>query len=174
MATQCANPQCGYDNLCASVNPFCPVCGEPLPSADRLALKLVDRDLGLEFWIARDTLIGRAAEGVDLSGLTHSQVVSRSHAFIRWDANYSTYTVTDVNSRNGTLLNGFALTPGIAYALGDGDRLQLGRDGLVEMAVLVGASAGSPVACNHKAAPPAAEMPSTRTQNAVLPIHRNA
>lgn len=51
--------------------------------------------------------------------------VSRDHALI-------TYTegalfIEDLNSTNGTRINGFQLTPGQSYRLRDGDELEFGR-----------------------------------------------
>jgi len=52
--------------------------------------------------------------------------VSRLHAEIQYDAPLSVYTLTDLHSSNGTLLNGFALNGGQPARLEFGSRIQLG------------------------------------------------
>jgi pSer/pThr/pTyr-binding forkhead associated (FHA) protein len=51
--------------------------------------------------------------------------VSRRHALITYEN--ETLFLTDLNSTNGTRINGFQLTPGRSYRLRDGDELEFGR-----------------------------------------------
>lgn len=51
--------------------------------------------------------------------------VSRRHALITYDD--GALHIEDLESTNGTRINGFELTPGKAYRLRDGDELEFGR-----------------------------------------------
>jgi len=51
--------------------------------------------------------------------------VSREHALITCED--GALYLEDLNSTNGTRINGFQLTPGRAYRLRDGDELEFGR-----------------------------------------------
>ncbi len=66
-------------------------------------------------------LIGKEVppEEIKISGGT----VSRIHARLRADE--GTYTITDLGSKNGTSVNGRALTPGEAYVLHDRDEIAI-------------------------------------------------
>jgi pSer/pThr/pTyr-binding forkhead associated (FHA) protein len=77
-------------------------------------------------------LVGRAdADGqvqpeLDLNpydGLRNG--VSRKHASIVYED--ETLYIEDLNSTNGTRINGYQLTPGKLYRLRDGDELEFGR-----------------------------------------------
>ncbi len=69
--------------------------------------------------------VSGCTQRVDLNQF-HAQSlgVSRQHALIRWDS--VEYTLEDLDSCNGTLLNGNPLLPGQTYPLHSGDHLQLG------------------------------------------------
>ena len=68
-----------------------------------------------------DFLLGKSGncDGV----LDFSEEVSREHARISWTDGH--YTVTDLNSLNGTFLNGSRLASGEPYLLHEGDRIGL-------------------------------------------------
>ncbi|MAG35532.1 MAG: hypothetical protein CL878_04705 [Dehalococcoidia bacterium] len=71
------------------------------------------------------TLIGRVST-CDM--VLHDQSVSRRHAEITREA--SGYIVRDIESSNGTFVNGRRLRPGEAQTLRDGDTLRLGSSDL--------------------------------------------
>jgi hypothetical protein len=58
--------------------------------------------------------------------------VSRRHAQITYDAANRTYWITDLNSSNGTRLNGAPLVPGQARPLADGASISLGPNVVVQ------------------------------------------
>ncbi|MGH2536467.1 MAG: FHA domain-containing protein [Candidatus Promineifilaceae bacterium] len=63
---------------------------------------------------------------VDLSGDQGAEYgVSRLHAVLQISA--GRVTITDLESKNGTLLNQHRLAPGAPFPLEDGDELHLGR-----------------------------------------------
>jgi len=67
-------------------------------------------------------LIGRdanAASGVIVS----NPKISRLHC--RIDCTENGYFITDLNSRNGTMLNGEIITPGLPYSITDGDMISI-------------------------------------------------
>lgn len=66
-----------------------------------------------------------------------SQYVSKRHALIR--LSQQGYTVADLNSSNGTLVNGQRITLAV---LKDGDRIELGAEALVFSDPVAGAPAG--------------------------------
>ncbi|HML20023.1 MAG TPA: FHA domain-containing protein [Aggregatilinea sp.] len=53
--------------------------------------------------------------------------VSRRHATIVQDNEHKALYIEDLNSTNGTRINGFALEPNRRYRLRDGDEVELGR-----------------------------------------------
>lgn len=55
-----------------------------------------------------------------------SNGVSRSHAAIAPQAN-GEFTLMDLGSRNGTMLNGNVLEPHQSYTVKDGDEIHIGR-----------------------------------------------
>ena len=55
--------------------------------------------------------------------LAFNDEISREHCRITWHE--GTYTIEDLNSTNGTLLNGEMLMPGQEYTLHAGDSLRL-------------------------------------------------
>jgi len=68
-------------------------------------------------------VIGRGAE-CDLR--LDQPAVSRRHAEIRWDGQHC--VLVDLNSTNGTFVNGEMLPPGAPRRLRPGDRVRLGRE----------------------------------------------
>ncbi|MDJ0588788.1 MAG: FHA domain-containing protein [Pleurocapsa sp. MO_226.B13] len=54
--------------------------------------------------------------------------MSRFHAYILWDNRLNSFTISDDNSTNGTILNGRVLNPLQSYPLHPGDRLEFGRE----------------------------------------------
>lgn len=53
--------------------------------------------------------------------------VSRWHAAIHYDDTEGVLYIEDMNSTNGTRLNGFQIEPGRRYRLRNGDEIELGR-----------------------------------------------
>lgn len=65
---------------------------------------------------------------VDLSEVGAADLgVSRTHALLQYDSNNEGIYITDLNSTNGTFVNGFKLPPNARTRLRDGDELQLGH-----------------------------------------------
>ena len=83
----------------------------------------------------KQVVLGRKTEGetkpiVDLTSLNgYAMGVSRHHVVIR--SNDKGYVIMDLNSSNGTWLDGKILTPAEPYDLHSGATLQLGRLKLV-------------------------------------------
>lgn len=71
---------------------------------------------------------------IDVTGLAHASIVSRSHAYLYWDNSQQTYMVID-DSRNGSYLNGKLLARGAPHPLKKGDELQLGQEQLIRLQV---------------------------------------
>lgn len=156
MATNvCREPQCEYFNRPLPDNAkVCPCCGSalsngvsppqnypkpPVPSRPpRPVLKLVHTPSGREFYFSEeDGYIGRRGQTnkiipkIDVTGISHEGIVSRTHARVYWDRSQNAYMIVDSESRNGTFLNGMPLKRGDNYPLNHGDSLQLGQDNLV-------------------------------------------
>jgi len=112
------------------------------PRPVRPVLKLIHTITGREFpLLAEEGYIGRRSQihgtpGIDLLGIPHERVVSRSHARVFWDWNKNSYMILDT-SRNGCYLNGNQLSQGVNYPLSNGDSLQLGQEGLVQFKIVV-------------------------------------
>jgi MFS family permease len=68
-------------------------------------------------------------QGINVSNLPHSEVVSRNHAQIKFDGN--DYYIQDMGSSNGTYINKYPLLPGIWYKLGPGVKIGLGKRDLI-------------------------------------------
>jgi CheY-like chemotaxis protein len=80
--------------------------------------------------VQTELLIGRPSpdqtifNGFDLTPYRGAELgVSRRHAMIRWEGNH--LVIVDLNSDNGTILNGLRLQPEIPYRLSDGDTLYI-------------------------------------------------
>lgn len=124
-----ACPKCGTFNR--QVARFCRHCGytyvPPLPPI----LALV-RPEGARWQFplgSADILIGRRGGelpvDLDTSFYDPEGYVSRNHA--RISANQRRYHVTDIESANGTFVNGERLQPQVSRPLRHGDRIRLGR-----------------------------------------------
>ncbi len=78
----------------------------------------------------KSSLVGRSPEcAINLSRLSGNDVVSRRHAnIVRRDDGY---WLTDENSANGTIVDGFTLNPKETVRLRDRCQIQFGEDGPV-------------------------------------------
>ncbi len=124
-------------------SPYIQPTPAPPPRSVRPVLKLIHTTTGREFlfsgeegYIGRRSQIHGTIPEIDLVGIPHENVVSRSHARVFWDWNQNTYMIVDT-SRNGSYLNGNPFSQGVNYRLSHGDSLQLGQDGLVCFTVLL-------------------------------------
>ena len=81
----------------------------------------------------RETIVGRTdgktfTADLDLSPLGAATLgVSRVHAALAYDARRGIMTISDMNSMNGTFLNGLRLQPQEIHDLQPGDQLRFGR-----------------------------------------------
>ncbi|RMF80846.1 MAG: FHA domain-containing protein [Chloroflexi bacterium] len=108
--------------------------GRYFADSSGIVLHLRDDDESLHISIPDegDVIVGRASPEsdnrphIDLSAYGAAEHgVSRSHASLKRSGN--SLVVTDLNSTNGTLLNGQKLHPGEVRILRDGDTLQFGN-----------------------------------------------
>jgi len=77
---------------------------------------------GMDYDIrAEETLIGRNPT-TDITLLDEG--ISREHALILWDSESGEFTIEDLQSTNGTKVNGKRVR---SAALGDGDEIQVGH-----------------------------------------------
>lgn len=111
----------------------------PVPPADQVAppwrilfhvgtenRTTIGLQISAEMLVGRSDTGGDAAPDLDLMPLDGQRSgVSRRHALITYEG--ETLFLTDLNSTNGTRINGFQLTPGRSYRLRDGDELEFGR-----------------------------------------------
>ena len=100
----------------------------------RLVLKVPDTAQMISVPLADRLVIGRGDNGrnpdIDLTQLDGVRFgISRSHAAITYDE--TQLYVEDLNSTNGTRINGYRLDSGRTYRLRNGDELELGRLRLV-------------------------------------------
>jgi hypothetical protein len=98
------------------------------------------RDSGV---IGRQNLTNGTRPEIDLTGLPHAEVISRTHAHLFWDEQRSSYMVID-DSRNGSYLNGELLPRGAPHPICQGDELQLGQDRLICLRVKLKQPASQP------------------------------
>lgn len=82
--------------------------------------------------IALPALIGRQSGGTanfphHNNGIFSNSLMSRKHAEIRMES-YGQLVVEDLESSNGTFLNGEQITPRIPYRLNNGDIIQFGSE----------------------------------------------
>jgi FHA domain-containing protein len=76
--------------------------------------------------IGRADLVEQYIPGVDLGPFGAQDAgVSRRHAVL-WGTNDALF-IRDLNSTNGTLINGFKLQPKVSYKLRNGDRIEVGQ-----------------------------------------------
>ncbi|PDW04368.1 protein kinase [Candidatus Viridilinea mediisalina] len=126
------NPPC---HQCGRVNKpqarFCATCGTPLsgPPAAKIVVRSPHRTWELNL-SKQPVRIGRRDPRqnhypeVDLA--EHDRgIASRHHATIQRDGDF--YTVTDLGSTNGTLLNGILITPRSPRRLRQGDQIKIGE-----------------------------------------------
>lgn len=118
-------------------------CVESNGHQQRPQLKLLHPS-GQSFLLLRESgVIGRQNQvngtrpEIDLTGLPHASVVSRSHAHLYWDNRQQTYMLID-DSRNGSYINGKLLARGAPHPLQKGDELQLGQEQLICLQVELG------------------------------------
>jgi hypothetical protein len=111
------------------------VVKEHTPPAKGISLFLLNRGEPIALCLEEEFVLGRAGEMsnepmVDLTGFeAYAMGVSRRHAMIR--ASGEKYVLIDLNSSNGTWLNGQRLVPTKPYDLPSGAVIQLGRMNLV-------------------------------------------
>lgn len=137
-------PMCGthLGQIVETMPPVSPAYQQPTfvstssVSASRPRLKFIHPS-GQEFYLLGDCgILGRSNQQnnsvpeIDLTGVPHDKIVSRSHARLHWDEHHQTYMIID-DSRNGSYLNGSLLAPGSCYPLSHGNELQLGQEKLV-------------------------------------------
>jgi pSer/pThr/pTyr-binding forkhead associated (FHA) protein len=78
--------------------------------------------VGAEYRLtAEETLIGRNPT-TDITLLDES--ISREHAIVAWDAESGAFTIEDLQSTNGTRVNGKRVR---SATLADGDEIQVGH-----------------------------------------------
>ena len=104
----------------------------------RLVLKIPESSQLLSIQLADRLIVGRSGSGGDpdidlttLGGAQHG--ISRWHAVFTFDD--TQLFVEDLNSTNGTRINGYRLDAGRAYHLRNGDELELGRLRLIVQVV---------------------------------------
>ena len=80
--------------------------------------------------IGRQSIANGMRPDIDLTGLPHAGIISRTHAHLYWDIAREAYMIVD-DSRNGSYLNDKLLPRGAPQSLNNGDKLQFGQDGLI-------------------------------------------
>jgi hypothetical protein len=147
-------PNCGRMNKTGAL--LCIACGQPLLSTgdttrnlreetntrdaffgSESVLVLTTRESNVSFKIrpqqqSHDLVIGRSDSSVradiDLSEFGAATMgVSRMHLTLHYDPKTSTLSVTDMNTVNGTFVNGMKLLPNEVRVLRHGDELRLGQ-----------------------------------------------
>ena len=99
--------------------------------AEGVAIYVSDQTRPVEICLEDEFIIGRSIEGsdekvVDLSLYdAYNQGVSRRHLMIR--RNGKTCTVLDLNSTNGTRVNGQSLHPQRPFPVKSGSQIRLGK-----------------------------------------------
>lgn len=104
--------------------------GETSDMPLRLVLRLIDSDRLISVPLADRLVVGRGGDNhlepdVDLSdydGATYG--ISRLHGMFIYQNNQ--LFIQDLNSVNGTRINGYQITPGVPCRLRKGDELELG------------------------------------------------
>ena len=106
----------------------------------RLSLLLLDSNQEIPMAGRTEFTLGRVAEGqsilpdIDLAPYdAYSQGVSRLHAAIKWVD--QAVTVVDLDSANGTRVNGQKIAPNVDFPVKPGDVIALGR---FKIKVLIG------------------------------------
>lgn len=88
------------------------------------SLFLVNAAQGLRLEIVDGGVIGRK-QGNYLPVFSSQVYVSGSHARFSWDAQAGQWSVTDLDSTNGTYVNDTPLNPHASCVIGKGDRLKI-------------------------------------------------
>lgn len=95
----------------------------------RLNLKLIDFNEIISVQLSDCLLLGRnsdPAPDIDLTELDDADYgISRMHAAFLYDGR--SLAIEDLNSRNGTRINGFHVEGGKPYPLHNGDELEIGH-----------------------------------------------
>jgi CheY-like chemotaxis protein/pSer/pThr/pTyr-binding forkhead associated (FHA) protein len=106
--------------------------GSPSTSDWTLEISFSHTPETLRLVVKDELLIGRVEPGqavfggLDLTAYQGADLgVSRRHAMIRWQGNH--LVISDLNSDNGTILNGTRLQAEIPYRLSDGDTVYVGH-----------------------------------------------
>lgn len=124
-------PSCGH--VCSGTARFCARCGYSFIGLVPAVLCIV-QPYGARWEMPvhpqRPVIIGSGVKNgqradLDLSFYDLNGYISRHHARITTTGNH--YLITDLNSTNGTKLNGILLQPGQPYILHNGDHIQLGQ-----------------------------------------------
>jgi serine/threonine protein kinase len=123
-------PSCGRANQAGAR--FCVGCGYALAPLGRAILRVVEpvRAAWEMPFTHNPMLLGRASEAegyrpdFDMTFYDEGDYVSRRHA--RLSRGRGGYFITDLDSSNGTTVNGQALLPNRAYRLRNGDRIKVG------------------------------------------------
>ncbi len=114
----------------------CPKCGsavepksgrgsEPQPQASsKDSLFMVNVSQGIRLALVDGGVIGRK-QGNYLPVFSNQVYVSGSHARFSWDAQSGRWSVTDLDSTNGTYVNDAPLAPDVPCLIGRGDRLKI-------------------------------------------------
>jgi hypothetical protein len=122
-------PRCGRLNKQRAR--FCAACGTPLAAPPAARLHITSPYRSWEQPVERLPLrIGRRDPRQnhypELDLAEHDRgIASRNHATIQRDGDY--YTITDLGSTNGTLLNGALITARVPQRLRQGDRIKIGE-----------------------------------------------
>ena len=96
--------------------------------------------------IEKATLQGAAGQRVDITSypyvigrtlpmLNIEKGVSRQHAEINYDAQTGKFTFTDLNSTNGSKIEGMDVQPQVPYEISKGHHINLGQDVVVRFEV---------------------------------------
>ncbi|NLT74285.1 MAG: protein kinase [Chloroflexi bacterium] len=111
---------------------FCSRCGHPMATAPMARLSVVrpaehaGRRIDLP---AASLIVGRRSPDritdIDLGALDPNGYVSRQHA--RMERSAGIWTVVDLDSSNGTSVNGSRVPPGLPVRLRDGDVVRMGQ-----------------------------------------------
>ncbi|HER2177950.1 TPA: FHA domain-containing protein, partial [Streptococcus pyogenes] len=81
----------------------------------------------------RSITVGRYTGGDELDLSVYNQLISKRHCRIHYDAQYQLW-IEDLDSKNGTELNGQRLVPYEKYPFAEGDSLTL-VNGLIQLRV---------------------------------------
>ncbi|KAM0944506.1 putative transcription factor interactor and regulator FHA-SMAD family [Dioscorea sansibarensis] len=98
----------------------------------------VDRGFGevetLEFGVGAVIRIGRVIRGNTFA--IKDPGVSQKHLCLQFDAGTSRWTVTDLDTSNGTFLNGSLISPSVPAALSHGDSIKFGESVSIYVGIL--------------------------------------